>query len=288
MKRYFGALIIVLSYVFFTSCQKEIDWDKEDLFGNDSTTLQKLVVLDTNYVSGIDTVIKWELLYTSDKKLSRIYYTGYRNVAGPSRTLLFEELIYNYQGVNAYPESIIDKFSDPQDPSRNYSDTTFFTYNNGLIVKDSTISLYGYEVSEFTKLASNRYKMHQRSPDFISGGINIDTTYILVDWQNGNLLSETDSLWLPSLGFWNIEISLFNYDLKPNPFKSLALPYPTPANGDLPLFGIEALFMPTTNNMIRQVLGSGTYTILYEYGTNGLPKIGRDEDGLKIIFQYVE
>jgi hypothetical protein len=286
MKTFLSGFIMMILVVVFSSCQKEVDEVLINGVQNDSTEIQQLVVLDTNYASGIDTVIKWELTYNASKKLSGIYYTGYRNVSGPNRIFLYEEYKYLYQGSNPYPEKIIVNYTDPSNAANNFSDTTFFTYSNGIIIRDSTGDVNNYIVTEFTQLASNRYKMLQKTPSFFTGGVYIDTTYILVDWQNGNLKKEIDSLWIPSLGFWEVKTTTIDYDSKPNPFKKIALPYPTPANRDLPSFGIEALFMPTTNNMVRQVYSSGTYTMTYEYGANGLPKIARDEDGLKVFYRY--
>lgn len=290
--------IISAVLVFFTiaftgsSCQREIDGSSEDntTNSNDSTYVKRLIVLDTNFVSGTDTIIKWELSYNTDKRLSRLFYTGYKNISGPGRIWLYEDIKYKYQGANPYPEYIVDSLTDLVSPSSSHADTTFLYYNNGTVIKDSSTAQYGsalyYTVNEFTSLGTNRYKLIQKSPDLIAGGVRKDSTHIFVNWQNGNLLKEIDSLWIPSLGIWQIRTTTISYDTKPNPFKDMSIPYPTPANGDLPSTGIQAFFLPSNNNMVIQTDYSGTYTLNYEYNALGFPKIARDQDGLKIIYEY--
>lgn len=286
MKTFLFTFITFCFIISFSSCQREVD----GIIVNgtkDSTILQRLIIIDTHFVSGIDTVTTWNLFYDSNKRLSRLNASYYNNVSGPSRFDGAEEIQFFYSGADRTPMKIVDNYFDPTPPASNSSDTTFFSYNSsGMITKDSTGGPTNYEVRTFTQLANNRFKLHKKRRDFLSGGVYVDTTIIFLDWQNGNLLKEVDSLWIPSLSNWQVTEMNFNYDSKPNPFKPIALLYPTPASRDLPSFGIQALFFPTTNNFTREVFGSTIYTMKYEYGTNGLPKIAYDENDFKIIFKY--
>lgn len=287
-----AALVFFTIALFVSSCQQEIDGSSGNniLTNSDSTYIKQLVVLDTHYVSGIDSFLRWDLSYNTDKKLARLFYTGYDHVAGPGRIMIYEDLSYKYQGTNPYPEYIIDSVTDFSSPTRRYADTTFFYYSNGVVVRDSTTAEYGgspyYTVNEFTSLGTGRYKLITKRPDLIAGGIKRDSTHVFVDWQNGNLLKEIDSLWIPGLGSWQVSTTTISYDAKSNPFRQLAIPYPAPVNENLPSTGIQALFLPGKNNMIMKTDRSGTYILNYEYNTGSLPKIARDQAGLKIFYSY--
>ena len=56
MKVICSFLAAVLMLVYFSSCQKGIDWELEDIVTNDSTDLSKIVVLDTTLATGQDTL----------------------------------------------------------------------------------------------------------------------------------------------------------------------------------------------------------------------------------------
>jgi len=286
MKGVIGFLSAIVLLICFSSCQKEVDSTIPGKVQNDSINIWQVIVLDTLYPSPTDTVIKSLISYDAGKRISKDLFIQYNQ--GVSGTpLLIHEYSYKYSGANKLPDYIIDDFKDITDPTNNYTDTTYFTYNNGLVSKDSTGGPADYIVTDFTKLGNTRIKMLQSGPDLF-GGIYIDTTYIYALWQNGNLIKEIDSLWIPSFSLWDINTTDITYDTKPNPFKNLVIPYPAPANKDLFTFGIDALFLPTTNNIAKWIDDVATTILTYQYGTNGLPKIATDTDGLKIFYYYTK
>jgi hypothetical protein len=272
---------IFTSLILFTSCQKEV----EEVLTNDNTAIQQVIVLDTTLPSGVDTLLKIRLTYGGSKKLDKTIFWNYDFGASGSITSR-DEYTYAFSGTNLHPDKIIYQYFDLQVPSNNFIDTTSFTYSNGFVAIDSNFDGTDYITTEFIKLSNTRYKMLERSPDVIPPGLYIDTTYSFVNWQNGNLLTEIDSLWIPSFSIWDVTTTTISYDTRPNPFKDLVIPYPTPANSDVYGFGLESLFLPTSNNIISLNDDSGPTFFTYEYGTNLMPKIGRSDDGLKIIFNY--
>jgi hypothetical protein len=283
MKRILTAAITGSLLLALSSCQKETDGSF--INQNDSTAIQQVIVLDTTFAPGVDTILKLQLSYDVSKKLNKTIFWNYDFGSSGSITSR-DEYNYKFTGTNPHPDNIIHNYFDLQTPSGNYTDTTSFSYSNGFVLKDSNFNSTGYITTEFTKLSNTRYKMLQRSPDVIPPGLFIDTTYSFVNWQNGNLLTEIDSLWIPSFSFWDITNAILLYDNRPNPFKDLVIPYPTPANSDIYGFGLESLFLPTANNIISWNDGTSPTILNYEYGANLMPKIGRTNDGVKIIYKY--
>ena len=286
MKTLFGILSALILVVSFSSCQKEVDGSLPGLVQNDSIIIQQVIVLDTTFPVSTDTAIVSQISYDASKRISKDIFTQY-NVGVATTPVNRHDYMYKYSGINNYPDYIIDDFKDLIDPSNNYLDTIFFTYSNGFVASDSIGGSADYIVTNFSKLSNTRYKMLQKSPG-IGGGVYIDTTYIYTQWQNENLTKEIDSLWIPSFSLWDVSTATLVYDSKPNPFKNLVVPYPAPVNNDVMSFGIEALFLPTTNNIVNWADDGGTTILTYQYGSNGMPKIARDSDGIKVLYGYTK
>ena len=68
MKVICSFLAAVLMLVYFSSCQKGIDWELEDIVTNDSTDLSKIVVLDTTLATGQDKLFLFDFYYFVKKK----------------------------------------------------------------------------------------------------------------------------------------------------------------------------------------------------------------------------
>lgn len=278
-------IISSIGILFLASCQKEVTGTFPGQVQNDSINVMDMYVLDTTHTAGVDSLLKFHITYDGGKRISGYVCSVYNS--GTAGVLLLETYTYKYTGSNPYPDYIIRDYKDLTTPANDYKDTTWYTYSNNSITRDSTGGPADYIVDDIIKLSANRYKILERSPG-IGGGENIDTVYTVVNWQAGNLLQETDSLWIGTPVPWDIVTTTVQYDAKPNPLKNLILPYPMPANGDIGDFPLESFALPTTNNITNWTDQSGPYPLSYQYGSNGLPKIARDNAGLKIFYQYTK
>ncbi len=278
--------LLVCSLVLFTSCQKEADWDLASPQTNDSLYIRKYIVIDTTLTPGADTVRIFDFQYNAQKRLSGFIHTVYEpGVPGPGRIRGSYTYAYTYNGSDTLPGKITEDFNDILIPANNYKDTVYYFYQGGTVVKDSSGDATEYFVDEIIKLSSTRTLLRQRNlvPPF---GLSIDTTFIFTNWQNGNLLQQKDSLWLPLMGFYDISDYTAQYDTKPNPFKRMLLPYSIPFNKDIYGFSLEGIAPPTVNNIIFFDGDAGSLTTRYQYRADGLPVFSWDDDGAKCIYQY--
>ncbi|HUR65310.1 MAG TPA: hypothetical protein VMZ03_03085 [Chitinophagaceae bacterium] len=271
--------------LFFSSCQKEVDWS-DPVAGQDSIYMKKYIVIDTTEPSGADTIRIFDFNYNAQKRLSGYIHTIYTpGISGPARIRAILTYSYTYPGSDTLPSRIIENINDLLIPSNNITDTFYYFYQNGMVIKDSSGNASEYFVDEIMKLSPTRTLLRQQNlvPPF---GLSTDTTYIYTSWLNGNLVRETDSLWMPSLGFYDITDNTVNYDNKPNPFRRLVLPYTIPYNNDIFGTSLEGIAPPTLNNIIFFDQDGSTLTSRYQYRADGYPVIGWDDDGAKCFYQY--
>jgi hypothetical protein len=284
-------LLAGLAIVYLSSCQKEVDPSTLNPLINDSNYVKQCVVIDTTEVSGADTLLKYQFQYDGSGRLDKYTCTIYNpGVSGAGRLDYQDEYQYAYSSSDSVPSKTQHRYSDFVTPSSNYVDTFYISYQNGFITKDSLNENPGYLVYTYTPIGTNRYKTLEKYVDAL-GNASYDTARSYVNWVNGNLMFEADSLWIPSLSIWDEKVNLqFTYDNKPNPFRRIALRHPTPASTDiLASFDINLLAFGTTNNILTIDDGTGADTFTYTYGSNGMPLIGRYTDGavwLKFIYQY--
>lgn len=287
MKRIFSALTIVyIIGFFFTSCQKEIDWTAP-VTVNDSIYLKKFIILDTTETSGADTSWVLEFNYNAQKRLSDYRITYYElGISGPGRIRGYKQLNYLYPGTDTFPSRIIENLTDLQIPANSYTDTMYYFYQNGSIIKDSSGNTNEYFVDEINKVSPTRTFLIQRDFDPLFG-LTIDTVFIYTNWQNGNILAQKDSTWQPFMGgFWDVDDYVLGYDNKPNPFKRMVLPYNIPLSKDIFTVDLEDFGYPTNNNIIYLEQNGLGDNLSYQYRSDGLPVICRGDDGIKCYYQY--
>lgn len=280
-----GISAALLTLIFLTACQKEFD-SNALVSVNDSGYVKKFVAIDTTEAPGADTVRIFDFDYDAQKKLSGYVHTIYEpGTSGPGRIRAYYRYQYAYRGTDTLPYRIIEELNDIRFPANNYTDTLFYFYQDGVVIKDSSGNVNEYFTDEIIPLSPTRTLLRQRNlvPPF---GLSTDTTFIFTNWQNGNLLQETDSLWLPLLGFYDISSFTAQYDTKPNPFKRLVLKYRIPFNKDVFTFALEGLVAPTANNMVFFDGDTGSLATRYQYRPDGLPVFSWDDDGVKCIYRY--
>ncbi len=282
-----GSCLFFLSLVFFTSCQKEIQDPNAGRIEADSI-ISRIVILDTTtFGAGLDTSQITDFIYDGSGRLS-LFHSVYYNVgvSGSGRIDADEEIRYQYAGTDTVPAKLFVKYSNLGTGLIEY-DTSYLSYADGIVTRDSFFTDSYYVTAVFNKLANNRYKVYHRTSDG-SGGQIIDTSYVNLAFQNGNLVKEIDSLWL-SGGTWAVEWMDITYDNKANPFRSLSIPYPAPFFQHNPgNIGIAPLANKSQNNETKETnrIGTVLQLLTYEYGSTGLPKIARDNLGFKYLFFY--
>lgn len=289
MKLLLSGCIVLLMLFGFTSCQREVDGTLTPDSFTDSS-LSRVVVLDTTaFAAGLDTAQTVELLYDGSGRLITFHSVYYNpGVSGAGRIDADEEIRYQYNGTDTLPAKLFSKYT-PVSTGVSIYDTSFLTYSDGMVARDSFFSAPDYVVAEFTKLSTNRYKALHKINNGIGGQV-VDTAFINLTYQNGNLIREVDSLWMPGgSGSWAVTSMDVMYDNKPNPLRPIAIPYPAPFNQFyLSGIGVAPLSNRSMNNEISEVNNVGTYLELftYQYGPTGLPKIVRDNNGLKFFYFY--
>ncbi|MBL7749664.1 MAG: hypothetical protein JNM19_19660 [Chitinophagaceae bacterium] len=287
MKLLFSGCIVLLMLFGFTSCQREVDGTLTPESFTDSS-ISRIVVLDTTtFASGLDTAQTIEFLYDGSGRLITFHSVYYNpGVSGAGRFNADEEIRYQYTGADTLPAKLFSKYTDIAGGTTDY-DTSFLTYSGGMVARDSFFSAPDYVVAEFNKLSENRYKVFHKINNGMGGQV-IDTAYINLTYQNGNLIKEVDSLWLPG-GGWTVTSMNVMYDNKPNPLRSISIPYPAPFNQFyLSGIGVAPLSNRSMNNELSEMNSIGTFVLLlsYQYGPTGLPKIIRDDNGLKFFYFY--
>lgn len=280
----------VLSLCFFVSCQKEVSVElptrtQDDK--NDSIYLKQLVYLDTTVTPGVDTALRFDFSYDSQKRLIGISSKEYfASLPGPE---LWAEYELFYQGADTLPYKVITNsgsFTPGDTPS---SDTSFLTYQNGWVERDSI--LYSgqvftkNQVFAFTKLSDTRWKML-----FKGNGVIVDSTFITLSRVNGNIVSEKDSTYAGSLK--RVGAYTISYDTKTNPYYRFTIPYPTLTLSNW-LFGEKfpnnQLSYSSTSSLPGPPYNS---RYEYQYNSNNLPVFAWEKDpnmdGTKVIFIYTD
>ena len=280
-------LIVTLGIIIiFSSCQKEVDGSLINRTQSDSS-ISKLVILDTAYASGIDTQTLILITYDGNARLSKMSNIDF--TAGTAIRESVDDYYYNYTGNDTVPYRLLEDYQDLLTSSF-FRDTAYYFYQNGVLVKDSATEFNGYYVNTYTKLSATRCRTIKLQiglpPSFA------DTCFSYVNWQNGNLVAETDSEYSfqpPVL--INVSNNYITYDTKLNPLRKLCIPYPVPLypaiifNQYLVHFGIT----PSVNNVLSWQDDFGSSTVTYVYNSAGLPKIARSTllgSTAKIMYYY--
>lgn len=293
MKGLAGFFTGIILLICFSSCQKEIDWSVNNPAQSDSTYIKSVVILDSFVSSPNDTALKFFFDYDSQKRLSRLREFHY-----VSNTIDFtSDVRFTYPGNDTMPSilHIISTYGS------SLYDTVYLNYTNGKIVRDS--SAYGFPGSP---RSFARYDFSQVGNDLYAGSY-IDsvvgfqsarsTVNSYVNWQNGNLVAEKDTIHYPG-GPDNFQSKDYTYDQRPNPLRKAMLNFPTTAfyfntvnmaHGNMYL---KAFVNSSSNNILTELNNPGNEltTWDYIYGTNDLPKQAlrhRASSLRKVLYSYI-
>jgi hypothetical protein len=292
MKIHFGGLISLALIVIFSSCQREVNEVLPGRVNNDSTYIQQWIILDTTYPAGTDTSLNHYFYYDANKRLAKMTTYNYDlGVTGSARLLSRTDFRFTYNGSDTVPANFVETYHEYANSSQDWDDTSYLFYQNGIVSKDSAGETAGYFINKYIKLSTTRYQIIKTS---VSGFLSFsDTSYSYVNWQNGNLITETDSVSIPAPPLFDITNTQMTYDNKPNPFKRVFIPYPNPLFPDIwdnSKWFYEAVNR-SSNNILTWADGSGPFRCSYTYKSNGLPSVARATDGfdtLKFVYLYTK
>lgn len=270
------------------SCQQEVDFSPEGpgpvpMPVNDSSYLTMIVTIDTLAPAGLDTIYKHVYSYDAQKRLVRA--RAYEYQSGIQRPIITEERRY-YKGNDTLPYMYSMIYDNV--PSTLEVDSVFLTWQNGVVVKDSTRgylddgSLYAIYVTTISQLSNTNYLV--KRVDLSNPGY-IDSILSTRIWNNGNLVSGKDSVWAfyaPGLEVYEYQ---HQYDNKPDPLSPIALPYMV-SNDEIALGPEDFLTngYKSRNNIIKltgslsgPLIGNNPFTAewFYEYRADGYPVVSR-------------
>lgn len=225
LNRLFKPLCIAL--IVFSSCQREVDpgflRPANPNNPSDSIYLKQYTELDTTLPTGSDTLLRSLFFYDAQKRVSMISEYDFT----------FNELSvinYFYAGTDTLPNKIVMTYGDF---INDYRDTSFFTYTNGVVSRDSTITFditnnmfFDTRVKVFTPSGNNTLVQSRGyfgyppvTPVYQWSGALLQTRV------NGNLTMQDDT------STYHVKHSFRDhheavYDNKTNSFYRIAIPYP--------------------------------------------------------------
>lgn len=267
MRIVFAGFISALFFIFFfSSCQKEVEGNLPGLIQSDSSFVDRIIALDTSLPAGSDTTEKMFFSYDNSKRLSKstqLYGTGF---IGSSIT------DFLYSGNDTLPSKKISR--EVYTGLWDYTDTTYYTYSNGFVVKDSTIShdnsnnVIGAAVRQYS-ISGTTVNKGLRTYDFNGGNFVLQSSsnsVLTVIFTAGNLVSQT--LVTGTNTFESVQAV---YDNKPNPIlKAFKTKYP---EADTPDWQSWLVQKNNPSQVQYKEMGSPieTENYVYTYRRDGYP-----------------
>lgn len=263
MKALFSCLVLTASILFFSSCQKEINYISTVAPAADSIYLEQVISLDTT-IAPADTLDKTVFQYDASKRIKQsLSASGSPGAADTVRHEFF------YQGTSNLPFKyvyyVVDNWGGPV---YRHSDTIYFQYVNGIVSKDSVLGwnlAIGQntkaEVREFS-ISGNIVTKQIRTYQYVSGNYLLagaGATGYTVTKQADNI---TNHVLTSGDGYF--DQMQCTYDNKPNPLvKAFPVRYPV----------CESPIINDWNNQMNNPLtvqykesgSSGTDSELYNY-----------------------
>lgn len=288
MKKYLFASATILLLLVTSSCQKEDSSGDDTGTQPDNTALDRMVILDTTYASGMDTLYKYEFTYDAQKRPSKIKITGFIEGTRDVEYQAVENRFYNGSNMNPYK---ITAGGTPDYPD-DISTENYLTYNASQVVTiDSALLFFqGNKVDvkrqAYIAKSPTRYLVERASYDPVTNSLNFkDTTYANVVFTGKNLTSASDSSYSENLGgLYQVNRYTCTFDSKKNAASKLRIPVPVNyfSNGDDG--ALSLINMLSSNNItsmstyIWTSTAGGRTEIVnssYEYNANGYPVIIR-------------
>ena len=223
--RFRGVAILLITVIGIISCQREVD----DIFlpaplpSNDSIYLKQYVEIDTTAARGVDTINKYDFSYDNANRISGYLLTEY--IYSPVLKI-YSNVKYYYNGNSTLPYKTTMHI---QEGNLIYLDTTFYTYSNGNVLRDSIIfyrqnnqELLYTSTTSYTPAGVNVY-LRSRNVSYFRGAptILVDSGLVNITMAGNNISVQTSP---PGLLFG--AYSKFTYDNNVNPFYRVDIHYP--------------------------------------------------------------
>ncbi len=122
-------LFLLLIPVFLLSCQREVDEQLPEE-NTVSTSVKEILVIDTTQLPGADTIARITITHDQQARIEKVYVDELANQMSQSSE-------FRYRGNDKSPYLAISILTDVTDIIK---DSTFFTYENGIVKKDTTVS----------------------------------------------------------------------------------------------------------------------------------------------------
>jgi len=270
MKNILVLTIIFALTGFLFSCQREVDNDlpstNPNPATNDSILLAKYVELDTTFSSGQDTTNIYTFTYDNLKRIKRIYQV--ENFLGSPQVTYYITTDFFYTGSDTLPYKTIELDQE----GISYTDTSFYTYSNGLVRSDSSVN-YRVNNNELLLISTisfsatgNNIFAKSKEVYFNPAILSEDSSTLTIVRQNGNIITQQDPVNAIS------DDMQLSYDNKINPFFKADIHYP--------IFWEHLFnsFDAQKNNMTEEITSNSHVQYTYTYRTDGYPLTVRKTD----------
>ncbi len=291
MKVLTGIIILALSVIGITSCQKEIDWALNNRTQSDSTFLTKVITLDTTMPAGTDTVQKIFFTYDNARRLTGLY----TYLVGSTDTSIYD---FRYTGTDSIPYMTINKEIGYNGPGTYLIDSIFYYCTNTIVTKDSSIqwvypgNIYDATFTRTFVTSLPLTKVYFREYTYVGSILtltNYDSALYNVNYISGNLSSQTKIG--GGAAFYNsVQAS---YDNKNNPLgKIVKFRYSCFENFNFNDWELQQN-NPVQSQYQETSSFSGTDQYTYKYRVDGYPVSSTffDSNGLsgynKVLYFYI-
>jgi hypothetical protein len=291
-------LAVILSSIFFISCQREVNERLTDITSGDTVKIKSVVFLDTTITGSNDTSEVDYFFYDSQ---GRVQHGLGRTIMDPVLNTwqnFFDDYYYNGSATHPF------KIASYDDQNFIY-DTSYFTYDaDGFLVKDSTVEVdnaagyTGYSVGTYQSAAGGGYVYLYKLNNNSSGFVTTDSTKYHTTYTNSNLINEVDSVYDSGHNLVTVNYNTYSYDSQKNPFSFLNF-LQVPGGSDLFDAGTETSFYKNNRQHFQTyytdvTTGSTstpqTESITYTYRQDGYPLTGiasgNRPDFNKVIYTY--
>jgi hypothetical protein len=265
--KFFGFITtVIFGITFFSSCQKEVSTDIPDgrVQGGDSIYIKQLVTLDTTKPSGQDTVYNVVLEYDNQKRAVQLTSWFY----GAPNSVTYIRRFYN--GNDTLPFKSITGRTPTFSSS---SDTTFYTYSNGLLVRDSVIGLntagnvVNIESRNFTITGNDVLLVGRSYASYDPASLLYSNTALYTrTLSNGNIVLQETSSTAVYLFLITDQRTVAVYDNHPNPLYRVDFQQPLIDEGAQQK---NNTLQFTTSDLSG--LGSSTTNYSFRYRSDGYP-----------------
>lgn len=277
------SLILIVSTI--ASCQRQSDSDlpanpgtdnNNNQPGNDSIYLSKYAEIDTTLPVGQDTTIVYTFSYDAFKRIKNVKIVEYY-----SPTYVYNyDIDYAYQSNgDSLPYKVVEV---DVEPAITYSETHYFTYNNGFVASDSGIwyrvtnnELLEKDLTLYTN-SGNNTMVKTRDSVFATNNLFEHNGTVFKTYANNNITQQDDTTTI-SNSITGASHYQLGYDNNVNPFYKIDIRFP--------IYDRQGLAFTTGKNNITEEIAqddlSNTFQnnkYTYTYRHDGYPLMVRKFD----------